>query len=56
VRRASGHADRPLSDHDLFAKFEDCLTVGRSVVPPQAMFERLTGMEHVSARALAAVH
>ena len=56
VRRASGHADRPLSDRDLFAKFEDCLTVGRSVVPPQAMFERLTGMEHASARALAAVH
>ena len=56
VHRARGHADRPLSEHDLFAKFEDCLLVGRSTVPPHVMFERLTGMEHGSARALAAVH
>lgn len=56
VRRARGHADRPLAEHDLFAKFEDCLTIGRSIVPPQTMFERLTGMEHGSARSLAAMH
>ena len=56
VHRARGHADRPLGEADLFAKFEDCLTVGRSAVPPRTMFERLTGMEHGSARALAAVH
>jgi 2-methylcitrate dehydratase PrpD len=56
VRRALGHADRPLAEHDLFAKFEDCLAVGRSAVTAQAMFERLTGMEHASARALTAVH
>lgn len=56
VRRARGHAERPLADPDLFAKFEDCLSVGRSAVPASVMFERLNGMEHLSARALAAVH
>lgn len=56
VHRARGHADRPLAEQDLFAKFEDCLTVGRSAVPPQVMFGRLTGMEHGSARSLTAVH
>ena len=56
VHRARGHADRPLTEQDLFAKFEDCLKVGRSAVPPREMFERLTGMEHIPARALAAVH
>jgi 2-methylcitrate dehydratase PrpD len=56
VHRATGHADRPLAEQDLFAKFEDCLTVGRSVVPPQIMFDRLTGMESSSARSLTALH
>ena len=56
VSRARGHADRPLAEQDLFAKFEDCLTVGRSAVPPHALFERLTRMEHGTARALTAVH
>jgi len=56
VYRARGHADRPLAEQDLFAKFEDCLTVGRSAVPPQEMFARLMGMEHGSARSLTAVH
>ncbi len=56
VRRARGHADRPLADPELFAKFADCFSVGRSAVPAQEMFERLRGMEHVAARALATVH
>lgn len=54
VHRASGHADRPLAEPDLFAKFEDCLDVGRSAVPASVMFERLTTMQHHPARALAA--
>ncbi len=56
VHRARGHIDNPLTEQDLFTKFEDCLTVGRSAVPPQVMFDRLKGMEHASARSLAAVH
>jgi len=56
VYRASGHADRPLAETDLYTKFEDCLTVGRSAVAPQAMFERLKAMEHASARSLTAIH
>ena len=56
VRRARGHADRPLGEGELFAKFEECLTVGGSVVPARVMFERLTGMEGGAARSLAAVH
>lgn len=54
VTHAHGHADRPLSEQDLFAKFEDCLSVGHSTVPASAMFERLTRMEHAAARTLAA--
>ncbi|WP_158742285.1 MmgE/PrpD family protein [Acidisphaera sp. L21] len=56
VHRARGHADRPLAEQDLFAKFEDCLTVGRSIVPPQTMFQRLVGMEQSSARSLTTLH
>ena len=56
VHRARGHIDNPLTEQDLFTKFEDCLTVGRSVVPAQIMFDRLKGMEHASARSLAALH
>lgn len=56
VHRARGHADRPLAEQDLFAKFEDCLTVGRSAISPLTMFERLTKMENGSARSLTARH
>ncbi len=56
VHRASGHIDKPITEQQLFAKFEDCLTVGHSAVPPQAMFDRLRGMEHGSARSLTALH
>jgi len=56
IYRARGHADRPLADNDLFAKFEECLTVGHSTVAPAVMFERLKAMEHGSARSLAAAH
>ena len=56
VHRARGHADRPLAEQDLFAKFEDCLTVGRSAILPLTMFDRLMGMENGSARSLTAWH
>jgi 2-methylcitrate dehydratase PrpD len=56
VHRARGHIDNPLTEQDLFTKFEDCLSVGRSAVPAQIMFDRLNGMEHASARSLTALH
>ena len=56
VHRARGHIDNPLTEQDLFTKFEDCLSVGRSAVPAPVMFDRLKGMEHASARSLAALH
>ena len=56
VHRARGHADRPLAEADLFAKFEDCLNVGRSTIPPAVLFERLRAMEHGSARSLTSMH
>lgn len=56
VHRARGHIDNPLTEQDLFTKFEDCLTVGGSAVPAQVMFDRLKAMEHASARSLTALH
>ena len=56
VHRARGHIENPLTEQDLFTKFEDCLTVGHSAVPAHAMFERLKAMEHASARSLTALH
>ncbi len=56
VHRARGHIDNPLTEQDLFTKFDDCLTVGGSAVPAQIMFDRLRGMEHASARSLTALH
>ena len=52
VHRALGHADRPLPEADLFAKFEDCLAVGGSAIPAEMLFERLRGLEHGTARGL----
>ena len=52
VTRARGHAEKPLREDELFAKFENCLVVGRSAVAPAVMFERLLTMEDGSARSL----
>ena len=56
VHRARGHIENPLTEQDLFVKFDDCLTVGRSAVPATVMFERLKAMDHASARSLTTVH
>jgi 2-methylcitrate dehydratase PrpD len=56
VHRARGHAEKPLNESELFAKFEDCLAVGRSSVAPAVLFERLRTMDHGSARSLTSVH
>jgi len=52
VKRARGHADKPLSEADLYAKFENCLEVGRTDIPADILFGRLRGLDDISARGL----
>jgi len=37
VRRAKGHADRPLSEAELFEKFRTCLDAGRAQIVPDVL-------------------
>lgn len=56
VSRARGHAEQPLREDELFAKFEDCLAAGGSAAVPAVLFQRLLAMESGSARRLTSVH
>ncbi len=56
VARARGHAEKPLREDELFAKFENCLLAGRSTVDPAVLFKRLQAMEDSSARSLTSLH
>lgn len=56
VHRARGHAEKPLNEGDLFAKFEDCLAAGHSSVASAALFQRLQTMDRMSARSLTSLH
>ena len=55
VRRAKGHADRPLSEAELFEKFRACLDAGGARITPEALFDRVKKLEHLSARELTTV-
>src|SRR5215469_5113916 len=55
VSRAKGHADRPLTEAELFEKFRGCLDAGGSRVAPEALFDRLKHLENLSARQLTAI-
>ena len=55
VSRAKGHADRPLSESELFEKFRSCLEAGRAKIAPDVLFDRLKHLENLSARELTAV-
>jgi len=55
VRRARGHADRPLSESELFEKFRTCLDAGGAKIAPDVLFDRLKHLEGLSARELTAV-
>ena len=55
IYRAKGHADRPLSEAELFEKFRTCLDAGRARIAPNVLFERLKHLEDLSARELTAV-
>jgi 2-methylcitrate dehydratase PrpD len=52
VRRARGHAERPLGDGELFEKFRTCLDTGHARIAPEMLFGRLSRLETVSAREL----
>jgi 2-methylcitrate dehydratase PrpD len=55
VARARGHADRPLSEDELFEKFRICLDAGGARIAPDVLFDRLRHLEDLSARELTAV-
>jgi 2-methylcitrate dehydratase PrpD len=54
VRRATGHATRPLTEQQLFDKFADCLDVGGSEIPAEILFKRLSAIQSIPARDLTA--
>jgi len=55
VRRARGHAERPLGEAELFDKFRTCLDAGRARIAPDVLFGRLRRLEQISARELTAL-
>ena len=55
VRRALGHAERPLGEAELFDKFRSCLDAGHASISAERLFERLRHLESISARDLTAV-
>ncbi|MFO1024832.1 MAG: MmgE/PrpD family protein [Acetobacteraceae bacterium] len=54
VKRATGHPSRPLSDQQIYEKFADCLDAGRSPIPADVLFKRLTELQSITARELTA--
>jgi aconitate decarboxylase len=55
VRRAKGHADRPLSEAELFEKFRTCLHASGAQIAPDVLFDRLKHLESQSAWELTSV-
>ena len=55
VRRARGHAERPLGEAELFDKFRTCLDAGHARISAERLFDRLRNLEQISARDLTAV-
>jgi 2-methylcitrate dehydratase PrpD len=55
VKRATGHATRPLTEAQIFEKFADCLDVGASDIPADVLFKRLSAIQSLSAREVTAL-
>jgi 2-methylcitrate dehydratase PrpD len=55
IRRARGHAERPLGEAELFDKFRTCLDAGHARISPERLFDRLRQLERLSARELTAL-
>ena len=54
VRRATGHATRPLTETQIYDKFADCLDAGGSEIPAETLFARLKSIQSITARELTA--
>jgi 2-methylcitrate dehydratase PrpD len=55
VRRARGHAERPLGEAELFDKFRTCLDAGQARISSETLFGRLKNLENHAARELTAI-
>jgi hypothetical protein len=55
VKRATGHASRPLTEAQIYDKFADCLDVGGSDIPAEVLFRRLSQIGSMSAREITAL-
>ena len=55
VKRATGHATRPLTEAQIYEKFADCLDAGASDIPADVLFKRLSAIQSLSARQLTAL-
>ncbi len=55
VRRATGHAELPLSDDELYEKFQGCLEAGGARERAGGLFDRLMALEKTPARELASL-
>jgi 2-methylcitrate dehydratase PrpD len=55
VRRATGHASRPLTEAQIFEKFADCLDAGVSDIPADVLFKRLSAIQSMSAQQITAL-
>jgi len=55
IHRATGHAERPLNEAELFEKFRGCLAAGKARIAPEILFDRIRRLESGSARELTAV-
>jgi 2-methylcitrate dehydratase PrpD len=49
VKRATGHASRPLTEGQIYEKFADCLDAGASDIPADVLFKRLSAIQSLSA-------
>jgi 2-methylcitrate dehydratase PrpD len=55
VRRATGHASRPLTEAQIYEKFADCLDAGASDIPADVLFRRLSAIQSLSASQITAL-
>ena len=55
VKRATGHASRPLTEGQIYEKFADCLDAGGSDIPADTLFQRLSAIQSMSAREITAL-
>jgi 2-methylcitrate dehydratase PrpD len=55
VKRATGHASRPLTEAQIYDKFADCLDAGASDIPAEVLFKRLSQLQSMSVRQITAL-